>query len=134
MRTFLIAPYYISWHYTTAIISYFKIWSNFLWFVNDFFSIQILIRTLFAPWQRIRENYNAGSLDVQGFFESLVANILMRIVGAIVRLITIIIGIIFLLIVFTAGLLGFFIWLLLPFLILFVFIFSLISLYKYFVI
>lgn len=57
---------------------------------NDFFSISLLIRTLFAPFRQISAGTVNGSLEVRmrAFFDRLIS----RCIGAVVRLITICVG------------------------------------------
>ena len=69
-------------------------WKNINKFVKYYFSIDGLLRTLFVPWRR--DKYSADS-GLWGFFEGLGFNILTRVIGFIIRTMTIILGIIFLL-------------------------------------
>lgn len=64
---------------------------NIQWFLLHFFSVPELVRSLFAPFHRMRERKKQG-FDPEDIFEVFVINILMRIVGAFVRLIFIIAG------------------------------------------
>ncbi len=56
----------------------------------DYFSIDLLLKTLFAPYRQISAGQVRGSLNVQmrAFFDLL----LSRIIGAVIRLFMIIIG------------------------------------------
>ncbi len=69
--------------------------------------------TLFSPFERIHESYGKG-LDVERFFMALMANILMRIVGALVRAIVIVVGIVVLVSALIGGLFFFVLWIFLP--------------------
>lgn len=104
---------YFLWHYTSAFTDFLRVWGNFLWFVQHFFSIPSLFKTLFSPWKRLHEEYQKGLNS--DFFGTLVVNAIMRIIGVIVRLIFIIIGTIFLIVVFLGGLLFFLFWIIMPF-------------------
>lgn len=58
--------------------------------VLDFFSFDLLIRTLFAPFRQISAGNVSGSFDIQmrAFFDKLIS----RVIGTVVRLIMILIG------------------------------------------
>jgi predicted methyltransferase MtxX (methanogen marker protein 4) len=60
--------------------------------IRQFFSISLLFRTLFAPWKR--DEINMGNLSLQDRLRVLVMNLISRLVGAIVRGGTIVVGII----------------------------------------
>ena len=111
-------PNYFFWHYTEAFRNIWGIWTNFLWFTYNFFSLPILARTLFMPWQRLDEEYKKG-FDVKEFSETLVVNSLMRIVGISMRLTVILVGSLALVSVVFLGLGAFLLWALLPLVLIF---------------
>ncbi len=105
---------YIGWHYGAAFRSIVSIWTNLMWFAVHFFSIPMLLRTLFSPWRRVQEEYHVRN-GLERFFEALVVNIMTRIVGALMRLVIILCGFIVLVVMF-AGIVAFVIfWLIAPF-------------------
>ncbi len=69
-----------------------KSWVNLIKFGNYFFSIGGLLRTLFVPWHRDKYKTEPG---VWGFFEKIGFSIITRIIGLVIRTITISVGIIF---------------------------------------
>ena len=113
MKYQLIFPAYFVWHYGRAFTDLGNIYKTVLWFTFRFFSIGSLMLTLFSPWRRLSEEYQKG-FDPGAFFSTLLVNILMRIVGAFIRVIFIAIGITCLLLVFLGGLIVFVIWALAP--------------------
>lgn len=115
MHVFLALPYYLAWHYTTALTDMKNIWKNFFTFIFNFFSITLLIKTLFSPWHRMAESYG----KIEDFFGNLMVNTIMRMVGAIVRLMFIVVGIFSLLLCTILGLVIFAFWLILPFLLIY---------------
>ena len=117
MHVFLALPYYLAWHYSEALNDMRRIWKNFFVFLFNFFSISLLIRTLFSPWHRMQENYT----KIEDFFGNLIVNTLMRIVGAVIRLIFIIMGVISLVLCAVLGLVALAFWLVLPFLLIYTF-------------
>jgi len=64
-------------------------WWNFLRFGMQYFSIPVLLKTLFAPWRKYQWSYGQG-FDLQRFAETLATNIISRTLGAIMRFILII--------------------------------------------
>ncbi len=119
--------YYVAWHYGPAFLDIWGIYKNFLWFLYNFFSIPTLLKTLFSSLKRLHEAYSKD-FEPAELFAAFAVNILMRILGAILRLFVIIIGTLSL--IFSVFLLVFFFfgWILLPFAVslLFLFGFSLI--------
>jgi hypothetical protein len=83
----------------------------------------MLLKTLFSPWWRIREEYQKGA-GMEKFFASLIVNSIMRIVGFCIRIVTIIIGLAVLLVCFFGGIIFYMIWLLLPLLLLVLLLYS----------
>lgn len=113
MEIVLLFPEYVIWHYTTALRLCLNIITNFLWFTVHFFSIPILVRTLFSPWHRLRESYQKG-FHPQVFAETLLINTIMRLVGFVIRTVVIIFGSMFCVVVAILGLAVFLLWLALP--------------------
>lgn len=114
MGALTFAKDYFVWHYSTAIQEGLGIWKNFIWFISHFFSIGLLLRTLFLPWKRIKEYYGRG-FDPQKYFETFFVNLIMRFVGFFVRGVFIIIGLAAEVGIFILGALAFVIWLAMPF-------------------
>jgi len=125
MSYLLILPAYFVWHYGEALSDIFRLWTNFIWFFYNFFSIPVLLKTLFSPWQRISEVKTKPGFHVEDIAEVVVANFAMRLVGAIIRVIFIILGTITVVAVAWLGLLIIAVWFLLPVLVVASFIFGL---------
>ena len=68
-----------------------KTWLNFIKFWWYFFSIPLLLKTLFSAWHRDATKYPKG-FALKEFSQALIFNLLSRFIGAFVRLITIIFG------------------------------------------
>lgn len=77
----------IFWHYSRAYADIFHIWLDILYFVSNYFSVPLLLRTFFGPWRRMGE-IKKGYFDPRYF----IIDILMRIVGMLVRGLTILVG------------------------------------------
>lgn len=119
MRIVQVLWFYILWHYTKSWTDVFRVISNYLWFVSNYFSISLLSRTLFAPWHRLSISGGKGQED--GFFSAVILNTVMRLVGFLIRSITIVIGVLVLAI--SAGIAGIFLvaWIFFPAIIFFLF-------------
>lgn len=113
MKPLILTESYFAWHYGRAFVDMFHIWMNFLWFVFNFFSISALIDTFFDPWKRMGESYPKG-FDIAGVISAFVVNLLMRVVGIMVRLIVLGIGLAFAIVIFTAGIAIALAWALMP--------------------
>ena len=87
----LIVTSYIHWHYTKAFSAMYAIWFNFVWFVEYFFSITPLLKSLFSPWKRVVA-HSSNKWDFEDLASAILANVMSRIIGAIVRLSVIVFG------------------------------------------
>jgi hypothetical protein len=82
---------YIKWHYGEGLREFFGVVGNFLWFVTNFFSFKLLLKTLFAPWKRMGENYEGG-FDLAAYASTFIVNTLMRMVGFLTKIVVLFIG------------------------------------------
>lgn len=101
------------WHYGRAYKNIINLWMNIFWFEYHFFSIGILGSTLFSPFRRIREEY-VGGRGPSEFFASLAVNIIMRIVGAIIKTFIIVVGLFGMAVVLAVGIILLVIWTFMP--------------------
>ncbi len=113
MNPGVIAVDYIGWHYGAAFRSIIAIWTNLMWFAVHFFSIPMLLRTLFSPWRRVQEQYQIRN-GLQRFFEALVVNVMTRIIGMLMRLTIILCGLIILSVLFFGIVVFLIFWVLAP--------------------
>jgi len=112
------ALYYIRWHYSQGIVDLIGVVRNFIWFFYTFFSIPLLLKTLFQPFERLGERYSKG-FDIGAWAQVFVVNSLMRAVGVLLRLFLIFMGIIFIISTVVIGLLFLVAWILAPLLLFF---------------
>lgn len=112
-----VARDYIIWHYTRAYVDIFYIWLNYLWFINHLFSVPEVIMSWFAPFKRLQENKVNILKSPEDFFANLFVNIMMRIVGTIIRTAIIVIASLGFIVVGTLGVVFFVLWTILPILI-----------------
>jgi hypothetical protein len=115
---------FLEWYFFDQPKVIFKAWVNFLKFNLEYFSIIYLLRTLFSPWRNYTWSYGRG-FDFKVYLEAFVSNAISRALGAILRIILIIVGIILEILIFFLGLFLLFLWFLWPLALLFVFILGL---------
>lgn len=128
MSILLFLPYYIHWHYTRAWKDFFENWKNFVSFVFSFFSIHILLVTLFAPWKRLGQERGEG-FGSEAFLGAMVVNGLMRLVGFVARLPVILVGLFLTFCLIFLGVCISILWLIFPLALLFIFSLSLSGLF-----
>lgn len=104
------------WYYTIAPKKILKTWRNVLGFGWNFFSIGFLFKTLFAPWKRDITKSTRG-FDPKAWLESLVMNLISRLIGAFVRGWVILLGLFFELAILVLGIVFFVGWLGMPLLV-----------------
>jgi hypothetical protein len=129
MRLLLVIPYYISWHYSRALAGIVRLTNNLVWFLWHFFSIGLLAKTLFSPWQRLQEIRPKG-LDIEAYLSTALVNMVMRGVGFIIRLLFICLGLIAIVGTILIGCGVFIVWLALPFVIAFLITYGFILLFR----
>jgi hypothetical protein len=105
---------WVRWHFIEVPAFLFSVWKNYLSFGLYFFSVPLLIATLFSPWKRYKWSY-PNSFDIGGYVSTFISNIFSRIIGAICRIPIIVAGIIGQIILFFAGLIAIVFWVLTPF-------------------
>jgi hypothetical protein len=88
-------------------------WRNFLFFGLNFFSIPLLLKTLFSHWKKYYWVRGRG-FDIGEYFSVLFSNLMSRFLGALVRIVLIIVGIVFEIIIFVCGAILFVGWFVLP--------------------
>lgn len=108
---------YFVWHYSLALADLWHLTGNFCWFFYHFFSIPIVVRTLFAPWRRLGERYRR-QLDPGALLGTFIVNTLMRLVGLVIRTVFLVVGLLVLFLTVIFSLMLFAVWLTLPFAIL----------------
>lgn len=113
MKFSIFLVHYIGWHYGAGVASFLSVWRDFLWFAYNFFSIPVLLRTLFSPFQRLNEEYKRR-LDVGAFLSVFAVNTIMRFVGAAARSCIIFMGVVSIVLIALVGAALFVAWLLLP--------------------
>lgn len=108
---------YLYWHYFETPKEILRIWRNFIIFFYHYFSIGLLLKTLFAPWRRDITYYGRG-FNIRLYAEVIAFNLVARGIGFFIRSLIVFAGIFVEIFVFFAAILIFIAWLILPILIL----------------
>ncbi|PIY89349.1 MAG: hypothetical protein COY73_01130 [Candidatus Nealsonbacteria bacterium CG_4_10_14_0_8_um_filter_37_14] len=108
---------YLTWHYVDQVRGILLAWKNFLRFNLNYFSISLLLKTLFSHWRKYQWSYGRG-FDIKRYAEVFFSNLISRVIGAIIRFFLILIGVVAEIIIVLAGIIVFLGWLLLPVLLL----------------
>ncbi len=90
-----------------------KAWRNVVWFAFHYFSLPVLVLTLFSPWRRYSWSYRGG-FSIGGYLEALASNLFSRVIGAAMRVPIIAAGIIAAFLAFCVGAIVLAAWFLLP--------------------
>ena len=99
-----------------------KAWFNYLRFYLKFFSIIVLLKTLFAPWRRYEWVRQTRGFNPKEALKIHFSNLISRILGAIVRSVMIFIGLLAELVVFFIGIGVIITWFILPIIMIIIFI------------
>ena len=115
MRFAIVIGHYFIWHYGRAIRDLTRIYRGLVCFTFNFFSVSILVNSYFAPWRRLGEDYPEHGVKLFDYFSVFVVNLLMRLMGILMRSVVIIVGMAFTLLVILSYPIVLVIWLILPF-------------------
>ncbi len=106
---------FLTWFYSKGVDYYLNSWAASINWVLHYFSLGLLLQTLFSPWKRMIEEDTTQGFNLQKKFEIFTFNIISRGIGAVVRLTLFWIGIVFVIFSCFGGALGFIFWLIFPF-------------------
>lgn len=104
---------YFVWHFFDAARKIINAWRNFLLFNLHYFSISLLIRTLFSYWHKYRWSYGKR-FDLKIYLETFFSNFLSRFIGMVIRIFFIVTGFLIEIFIFFFGLIILLIWFALP--------------------
>lgn len=121
MAILILSWQFVIWYYTAALFNFIKISRDFIWFLYHFFSIPILVPTLFSKWKRIGD-VRTRKFDIADFLSVFIVNFIMRIVGFFIRSTVVIVGVISLILTVAVEVVFFIAWLFLPIIIIALFV------------
>lgn len=109
----LIYTQFFTWYLIDQPRAILRAWKNFLKFNLEYFSIVLLLKTLFSPWRRYIWSYGRG-FDFKTYLEAFTSNVISRGLGALLRVFLILIGVALELFLFFAGMTVLALWFLWP--------------------
>lgn len=109
--------YFLGWWYSEAYLRVILFLRKFIVYLYDLFSVKLCLKTLFWPWKKDQTSYEG--LPLQERFEILLMNLTSRFIGAVIKIFTIITFFLVLIVTVVVSSLVLLIWLIFPFLTLF---------------
>lgn len=104
----------VFWYFIEMPKNILQSWKDIFRFYLNYFSIPLLLKTLFAPWRQNLLSYSKG-FDLGKYFEIFISNLISRTIGAILRFFLILTGLFVEILIILAGIIMLFIWFVLPF-------------------
>ena len=77
---------FLVWWYGEAYHRLLAFAKHFMLYLTDLFSVKVCLRTMFAPWRRDQISY--AGLSIQDRFQVATLNLVSRLVGALVKILT----------------------------------------------
>lgn len=105
-----------TWHYSFGTNFYLHRYKSAVLGVIHYFSLPLLLPTLFAPWKRLMMSDNKHGFDFVEWLNVVSFNMVSRVVGAVVRLVLFFAGSLILIFILIFGSLGLILWTVMPFL------------------
>ncbi len=109
---------WVNWYFTEVPQAILRGWKNILAFNLNYFSLPLLLKTLFSYWRQYRWYYPRG-FDIAKYAEVSFSNLISRVLGAVIRIFILFLGIAAEIIIFVAGAIVLIIWLIMPLLVVF---------------
>ena len=104
---------WLNWHYFEVSKNLLMASRNFLVFNFNYFSISLLLTTLFAHWRRYRDFYGK-SFDIKRYAFTFISNMISRVLGAFIRTIVVAIGLAIEMVIFIISAIGLIVWIFFP--------------------
>ncbi len=105
---------FLLWHYSVGIRQYVSRWGYALKSVLHFFSLGILLKSLFSPWKRLATVNDKPGFSFERWFSTFTFNLISRWIGAATRLTLFVFGTLILLPIIVFGLIGLVFWFICP--------------------
>lgn len=107
-------PNFFLWYFGVALHGLMEIWKNFLLFSWQYFSINLMLATLFSPWRRDVEIKNWQGFQLGRYLELFFGNMFSRLMGAFIRFLVIIFGLVIFFFILIFGIEALVLWVCIP--------------------
>lgn len=105
---------FLSWHLTYGLSYYANRYVYTLRGIIHYFSLPVLLTSLFAPWKRLIITEKKPGFDLLNSLQTLSFNLISRGIGAVARIFLFVIGMFVLILFFVFGAIGFIVWIVFP--------------------
>lgn len=105
---------FIKWYFIEMPIKILNQLYKYIIVLTKIYSFVFLLKTLFSPWKNQTYAYPQKGFDLKLIFQTWIYNMIARVVGAIVRITTILMGIFILVLICILGMLILLTWLTYP--------------------
>ena len=112
MHDLRLIPEYIAWHYTRGFVEIYNIDKRLFSSTKNSFSFSLILKTFASPWKRMGEEYKKS--DPGSWATTLIFNLLMRMLGMVMRTAILVMGVFACVLVCLVGIIVLLVWLLLP--------------------
>lgn len=112
MHNLILIPEYIAWHYTRGIVEIYNIDKRLFSLTKNSFSFSLILKTFASPWKRMGEEYKKS--DPGSWATTFVFNLLMRVLGMVLRTAILTMGAFACVLVFCVGVVAIVLWIFLP--------------------
>jgi hypothetical protein len=98
-----VLPLFVRWYVVKQPKAIVRMTVAYMETTEEIFSIVFLLKTLFSPWKNIVDRYPKKGINIEAMMESFFLNLTTRLLGAMIRILTIILGCVVECIVLFAG-------------------------------
>jgi hypothetical protein len=105
---------FIKWYFIEMPIKILNQLYKYIVVLTKIYSFVFLLKTLFSPWKNQTYSYPQKGFDIKVIFQTWIYNMIARVVGAVVRIVTILMGIFVLILISILGIAVLLTWLTYP--------------------
>lgn len=84
---------FITWYVVEVPLGILRMYRAYARAIGEIISVPFLLRTLFSLWKGIADDYPQKGFDVEQYFGTFCLNTFSRLIGCMIRLVTIVLGV-----------------------------------------
>lgn len=89
-----ILPMFLHWYFVERPLEIVRAYGNYAGAFSESFSFVYMLKTFFAPWKSIKDDYPKKGFNVEMILETLTLNVTARVIGMIFRLFAMLTGLV----------------------------------------